>query len=94
MAPEIWMLEQAWLKAETVADRSRTATMRATARLDDTLEKVAVGAAKRTPEIKVLLTTVESTVQTLKQRQQAAEQQAAAMFERFEAARSRGETHV
>ena len=89
MAPEIWMLEQAWLKAETVADRSRTATRRATARLDDTRDKMAGGVAGKVPEIKVLLNTVETTVQTLKERQAAAEQQAAAMFERFEAARSR-----
>jgi lipid A disaccharide synthetase len=95
MAPEIWMLEQAWLKAETVADKSRTATMRATARLDDTREKVAVGAAQRVPEIKVLLNTVETTVQTLKARQEAAEQQAAEMYARFEAAaRSHGEIHA
>jgi hypothetical protein len=34
-----------------------------------------------------LLNTVETTVQTLKQRQQAAEQQAAELFDRLEAAR-------
>ncbi len=91
MAQEIWKLEQAWLKAETVADRIRSETSRATARLVDTKEKAAHGGGK---DIVVLLTKVETTVKTLRQRHAAAEQQASELFDRLVEAKSQDQMHA
>ncbi len=91
MAQEVWKLEQAWLKAETVADRARTEASRATERLVDTREKAAHGGNK---DIVVLLTNVETTVETLRARHAAAERQASELFDRLVAAKSQGEVHA
>ena len=91
MALKIEVLVQAWLKAETVADRARKSASRATERLVYTREKAAAGGGK---DIVVLLNTVETTVETLKARHEAAERQAAELFERMLEAKSQGEVHA
>jgi hypothetical protein len=91
MALEVKVLEQAWLKAETIVDRTRSEAMRAAERLIDTREKAAHGGGK---EIVVLLTKVETTVQTLRARHAAAERQANDLFDRLLEAKSLGEVHA
>jgi hypothetical protein len=91
MSLEVEVLEQAWLRAETVVDRTRSETMRATERLFDTREKVAHGGTK---DIVVLLTKVETTVETLKARHEAAERQANDLFDRLLEAKAQGGAHV
>lgn len=91
MAQEIWKLEQAWLKAETVADRTRTEASRATERLVDMREKAAHGGSK---DIVVLLTNVQTTVETLRARHAAAEQQASELFDRLVEAKSQDQMHA
>ena len=91
MALEINKLEMAWLKAETIADRTKTEAMRAAERLDDTKQKVALGGDK---DFFVLLTKVETTVETLRARHAAAERQASELFDRLVEAKSQGEAHA
>ena len=91
MALKVQVLEQAWLKAETIADRTRSEAMRAAERLIDAQEKAAHGGSK---DIVVLLTTVETTVETLRARHAAAEQQANELFDRLLEAKSQGEVHA
>ena len=91
MALEINKLEMAWLKAETIADRTKTEAMRAAERLDDTKQKVALGGDK---DFFVLLTKVETTVETLRARHAAAERQASELFDRLVEAKSQGEVHA
>jgi hypothetical protein len=91
MASDVWVLEQAWLKAETIVDRTRCEAMRASERLVDTREKAAHGANK---EIVVLLTKVETTVETLRARHEAAERQANDLFDRLLEAKAQGGAHV
>ncbi len=91
MALEITTLEMAWLKAETIADRTKTEAMRAAERLDDTKQKVALGGDK---DFFVLLTKVETTVETLRARHAAAERQANELFDRLVEAKSQGEAHA
>ena len=91
MALEIRKLEMAWLKAETIADRTKSEAMRAAERLDDTKQKVALGGGK---EIYVLLTKVETAVETLRARHAAAERQASELFDRLQLAKSQGEVHA
>ena len=91
MALEITTLEMAWLKAETIADRTKTEAMRAAERLDDTKQKVAMGGDK---DFFVLLTKVETTVETLRARHAAAERQASELFDRLVEAKSQGEAHA
>jgi hypothetical protein len=91
MALEVRVLEQAWLKAETIVDRTRSEAMRAAERLIDTREKAANGNRK---EIVGRLTTVETTVQKLRARHAAAERQANELFDRLQAAKSQGEVHA
>jgi outer membrane murein-binding lipoprotein Lpp len=91
MALEIKTLEMAWLKAETIADRTKSEALRAKERLDDTKQKVALVGTK---EIVVLLTKVETTVETLRARHAAAERQANELFDRLQAAKSQGEVHA
>ena len=90
MAFEVEVLEQAWLKAETIVDRTRSEAMRATERLFDTREKAAMA---RNKDIVVLLTKVETTVETLKARHEAAERQANDLFDRLLEARAQGGAH-
>ena len=91
MALKVEVLEQAWLKAETIADRTRSEAVRAAERLTDTQEKAAHGGSK---DIVVLLTTVETTVETLRARHAAAERQANELFDRLLEAKSQGEVHA
>ena len=91
MAFEITKLEHAWLKAETIADRTKSEALRAAERLDDTRQKVALGAGK---EIFVLLTKVETTVEKLRARHALAERQANDLFDRLVEAKSQGEVHA
>ncbi len=91
MSLEVEVLEQAWLKAETIVDRTRCEAMRASERLSDTREKVAHGANK---EIVVLLTKVETTAEKLKARHESAERQANDLFDRLLEAKSQGGAHV
>ena len=91
MALEIKKLEMAWLKAETIADRTKSEAMRAAERLDDTKQKVALGGGK---EIYVLLTKVETTVETLRARHAAAERQASELLDRLQLAKSQGEVYA
>lgn len=91
MALKVQVLEQAWLKAETIADRTRDEAMRASQRLIDAQEKAAHGGGK---EIVVLLNTVETTVETLRARHAAAERQANELFDRLLEAKSQGEVRA
>jgi hypothetical protein len=92
MALKVEVLEQAWLKAETIADRTRTEALRAAARLVDAKDKAAnTGGSK---DIVVLLNTVETTVETLRARHAAAERQANELFDRLQEAKSEGEVRA
>jgi hypothetical protein len=91
MAVAVKVLEQAWLKAETIVDRTRCEALRASERLIDTREKAAHGGGK---EIVVLLTKVETTAETLRARHEAAERQANDLFDRLLEAQSQGGAHV
>ncbi len=91
MALKVEVLEQAWLKAETIADRTRFEARRAAERLIDAREKAAQKSGR---DIVVLINTVETTVETLRLRHAAAERQANELFDRLLEAKSQGEVHA
>lgn len=91
MVAKVEILEQAWLKAETICDRTRSEAQRAAACLVDTREKAAHNSGK---DIVVLLSRVETTVETLRARHAAAERQANELFDRWLEAKSQGEVHA
>jgi hypothetical protein len=85
MSSEISMLEQAWLQAETIADKARYEAMA----LDEVLEAKRT-AVKDETEILVLTTTVEKA----KAKHKRAEQMAAETFDRLWQAKSQGQMNA
>ena len=85
MSSEISMLEQAWLQAETIADKARYEAMA----LDEVLEAKR-RAVKDESEILVLTTNVEKA----KAKHKRAEQMAAETFDRLWQAKSQGQMNA